>query len=403
MNNRGVALVISYMVIAVLSVLGSAVLTRTVSEKNICVNHSNSTRAFWVAEAGLQQGIRAFKNNDWSGWSELNATTKSLSATLGNSGEYSVTVSGLGSSSVVIASSGYSPGIGLEVNSGRTVTASYSRSMLFSAAAFGKSRVTLNGNASTDSYNSGIGAYGGINRGTKGDVITNGSTAGAITLTGSSTVNGNADTAPAGTVLLGPASRVTGSITHTNNDSIGEVSVPSELSGATSSTAIEIAGSTNQVLPSGNYKMPKINVSGNAQLTLSGDVNIYLTDAAALDITGSGRLVVLGNAKIYIDGSANISGAGVVNNSLLPEDFMLYGTSSSTSIQVSGSGVFYGGIYAPEASISVTGNGGVYGGVVGDAITVSGSSSIHFDEALSGISSGGGYIFGGWREIQSVN
>lgn len=398
MNNRGVALVISYMVIAVLSVLGSALLTRTVSEKNICINYSNSTRAFWVAEAGLQQGIRAFKNNDWSGWSEIDTATKSFSATLGNSGEYSVTVSGLGSNNLVITSSGYSPAIGLAVNSGRTVTASYSRSMLFSAAAFGKSRVTLNGNASTDSYNSDIGAYGGINRGSNGDVITSGSTAGAITLTGSSTINGNADTAPAGTVLLGPASRVTGSITHTNNDSIGEVSVPSELSGAFSGAAIEIAGSTNQVLTSGNYKMPKIKVSGNAQLTLNGDVNIYLTEAEALSITGSGRLVVLGNAKIYIDGSANISGAGVVNNSLLPENFTLYGTSSST-IQVSGSGIFYGGIYAPEASISVTGNGGVYGGVVGDIVTVSGSSSIHFDEALSEISSGGGYIFNGWREV----
>ncbi|MBN2830871.1 MAG: hypothetical protein JXL82_01140 [Candidatus Omnitrophica bacterium] len=67
MNNRGVALVISYMVVVVLSALGVTFITSTISEKNSTINYTNSTRAFWSAEGGLQQGIYAFKNNDWSG------------------------------------------------------------------------------------------------------------------------------------------------------------------------------------------------------------------------------------------------------------------------------------------------------------------------------------------------
>ncbi|MBN2830870.1 MAG: hypothetical protein JXL82_01135 [Candidatus Omnitrophica bacterium] len=299
----------------------------------------------------------------------------------------------------MITSVGFSAGLGTTVPSQRTVAESYIRSALFNSAAFGKSRVSLTGNAKTDSYNSTIGPYGGANRGSKGDVITNGDTIGTITLTGSSTINGNADTAPGGTVSLGPASRVTGSITHANADVPGQVSVPTGLSGLTSGTSINLSGSNNQSLPGGNYRMPSINISGNAQLTLSGDVNIYLTGTSALNITGSGRLVVSGNAKVYIDGSANISGAGVVNNTQLPKNFMLYGTFTSSNIQVSGSGVFYGGIYAPDTAVSVTGNGGLYGAVVGDTITVTGSSSIHFDEAFDVAGSAGGYSFESWQEI----
>ena len=56
MNKRGVALILSYMVIGVLTVFGSIFVSRSVTESNIARRYLNSTRALWIAEAGLAEG-----------------------------------------------------------------------------------------------------------------------------------------------------------------------------------------------------------------------------------------------------------------------------------------------------------------------------------------------------------
>jgi Tfp pilus assembly protein PilX len=403
MNNRGIALIASYMVIMVLTVLGSSFLMRSISEAKAAEYFSNSTRAFWVAESGLQIARIAFKDNNWANDNWLNAgmSAKRLTKSKGNAGHYVVEVNGIGTDNVVITSIGYSPDSSSPGFAERTISVSYSRSSsLFSYAAFGNTGVSLLGNARTDSYDSLIGAYGGVNIGSAGSVGTNGSSIGAITLTGSSRVNGDAETGPGGTVAQGWSCVVTGSITDTNNEPAAEVVVPGELSSLSSGSSINLAGSNSQVLDSGSYVMPSISVSGNAQLTLNGDVDIYLTGSSSLDVSGSGRLIINGTANIYIDGTANITGAGIVNSNQSPGNFILYGSPSSDSIQISGSGSMYAGIYAPNADVSITGNSGLYGAVVGDTVTLTGSSKIHYDEAFSDSGSGSGdYVSRNWQEI----
>jgi len=63
MNNRGVALIISYMVISVLTIISSVFLVRSSSESNIARSYSDSSRAFWIAEAGMAQGYQNWVNN----------------------------------------------------------------------------------------------------------------------------------------------------------------------------------------------------------------------------------------------------------------------------------------------------------------------------------------------------
>jgi len=58
MNNRGAALILSYIILAVLTIMGSAFVARSVSEGNIARRYFDSARAFWVAEAGLSRGYR---------------------------------------------------------------------------------------------------------------------------------------------------------------------------------------------------------------------------------------------------------------------------------------------------------------------------------------------------------
>lgn len=53
MNKRGVALILGFTVIVVLTILGGAIVSSSISERHFTERFIASTRAFWAAEAGL--------------------------------------------------------------------------------------------------------------------------------------------------------------------------------------------------------------------------------------------------------------------------------------------------------------------------------------------------------------
>lgn len=76
MNRRGAALIICYMVIVALSILAGAFLTRSISERSAAGKYFDSTQAFWLAEAGINQALYELRiggynvsgaENKWSG------------------------------------------------------------------------------------------------------------------------------------------------------------------------------------------------------------------------------------------------------------------------------------------------------------------------------------------------
>jgi hypothetical protein len=56
-NKKGAALIVTYMVIAVLLVLGAAFAVRSISESRIAERHKKATQAFAIAEAGLELAL----------------------------------------------------------------------------------------------------------------------------------------------------------------------------------------------------------------------------------------------------------------------------------------------------------------------------------------------------------
>jgi hypothetical protein len=68
MNKRGIALILSYMVIGVLVILGVGLVSRSVSERNIAFRYVNSNKAFWLAEAGVARAIKDFSQSPLSGF-----------------------------------------------------------------------------------------------------------------------------------------------------------------------------------------------------------------------------------------------------------------------------------------------------------------------------------------------
>jgi hypothetical protein len=84
MNKRGVALILTYMVIAALTILAVAFFNTTTNENTLAKRQVNSTRAFWIAEAGLARAYR-----DWS----TNVTLPTGAVSYGGGG-YTITLAG---------------------------------------------------------------------------------------------------------------------------------------------------------------------------------------------------------------------------------------------------------------------------------------------------------------------
>ena len=63
MNKKGSILVLSIFVIAILMILGIALLSQSITEHNLAKRYLNSTNAFWAAEAGINRALEELRSN----------------------------------------------------------------------------------------------------------------------------------------------------------------------------------------------------------------------------------------------------------------------------------------------------------------------------------------------------
>jgi hypothetical protein len=277
----------------------------------------------------------------------------------------------------------------------------------FTKAVFGDGGVSLEGNGFTDSYDSDKAPYNPLTAGKNGDVGTNATGPGAVSLSGNTVINGDASTGPGGTVTLADNAKVNGNETHDNNIVLPPVSIPDDLQKLPNGGSLSRSGGAS-FLPGGNYQYTDLTLSGQAILTVTGDVRMYLTStqANAFSIGGKATLIIAPGAslKIFSDGGCQIAGNGITNQNQIPEDFQFQSTYSSKldGIKTAGNGVLHGLIYAPKAMALIGGNGDTYGSIVAGYVQVVGESSTHYDESLANKSIEGlvmyEFVSGSWRE-----
>lgn len=133
---------------------------------------------------------------------------------------------------------------------------------------------------------------------------------------------------------------------------------------------------------SGDYRIDSLkNSSGD--VTINGNVRIYCT--GAITLLGVSKLYIAPGAslEIFVLGSITVSGNGIVNGSGLAANNTWYGLASTTTFDLSGSSQYVGTIYAPLSTVKLGGSADYVGGFVGNTVEVTGSSSVHFDEALT--------------------
>jgi Flp pilus assembly protein TadG len=228
----------------------------------------------------------------------------------------------------------------------------------------GLNYIKMGGNAS-DSYwsTSGAGSGNSGNIGSNGD----------ITLSGSSSIHGNAHPG-IGKSVIG-ASNVYGSTTP----------LTTALSYANGSAA-PYSSSNND-----NALLDPTIVSANSIDAKNKTANIPAGHYFLQDFSqgAGGSLTLLGPVTFYVYGSVSIGGSATVASNL-PKNLTIVMVPNPTtgaapgSISITSNSALYATIYAPQSALTMSGNGDLYGSVVAKSIDMTGSSAIHYDVALSG-------------------
>ncbi len=151
-------------------------------------------------------------------------------------------------------------------------------------------------------------------------------------------------------------------------------------------------------------------LTGNATLTILGNVTLILTAGSgvdALSVTGNASIIIPEGSKftVFVEGNVKIAGNGIANANPQPITFQLWGTNNTPGgqdIQVVGNGALKAALYAPNGNVTVVGNGDVMGSIVARSIRLAGNAMFHYDEALAYGEGNEPFAIARWRELTTA-
>jgi hypothetical protein len=123
--------------------------------------------------------------------------------------------------------------------------------------------------------------------------------------------------------------------------------------------------------------------------------------------SGSGYIVQAPGVHVtwVVDKDITVSGDSYQNQTGYAANNAFVGVGTNNKFTDSGSSVFTGTVLAPHYDATISGSGDFSGALISDTITISGSASMHYDEALGagGVNSTlGNYSFASWFEDNST-
>jgi hypothetical protein len=279
---------------------------------------------------------------------------------------------------------------------------------LFNYAAFGDEGVRM-GNGNTDSYDSRLGGYYSTSHGSNGDVGTNATHSGALSVGPNGEIDGDAiHPRNASASVVSSKGAITGSIGPADGDTAFRP-IPEPPSTAVRVRAVSASGQSNvrlQRVDDGSYIEPPI-APGDYVIESSGGASVRLSGKAELNFSATGV------TRLWLEGDLVIGGKGIANAYQLPPHLLIYGmppgyapgVPGCRSVTISGNGQLFAAVYAPKADITINGGGAtgdVFGSLVGKTITMNGNGTFfHYDEALAHVEGGvSSYRLNTWTQIK---
>lgn len=369
---RGSVIVLSLGVVIVVATLGASMMVRSLNEHQLGQRYAVREEALYLAEAALDQASFNLRT-------PTDPLDDVLTGTL-PTGTFQIEspVTQLGPTLWQVTTRGTSGPDQRRVEGVFQLTPQ----SVFQFALFGSQQVNVSGNAITDSYDSSLGPYNndpnspGYNAAHNGDVGTNGTNTGGVTVGGSIFVDGQMAVGPG---VADPVSVVSGYD-------------PAFITGGTSPPS----DTQDVVAQSSTFPMPPVapplgmacsdfTVTGNTTVTLDTDV-CY----SSLTIQGGGVLTTNGVAvKVYLTGALIARGNSTVGYAPDPSKMLFLMSSSGQATleegTITGSTSFYGALYGPQATINIQGNAEVFGSIIANQVNLTGSAVIHYDERLSDV------------------
>ncbi|MBI2884812.1 MAG: hypothetical protein HYY15_01405 [Candidatus Omnitrophica bacterium] len=394
--------------LTLVAVWGAAMTVRSHTERQVARRSMGVARSFQAAEAGTDTAlVQLAQDPNWLG---VGYTS------IGASG-YEVSVEPISSTLRRVTATGYAPSNDVSAE-GYQLRRIESIVLIepagpFDYGLFAGDTIHLDSNSLVDSYDSQLGTYGGTNVGTEGDVGSNSTSTGTITLDKNALITGDAVIGPGGdpaTAIIAGDSQVLGSEM--------SLSTAKELPGVifpsgSATSALVLSSSQIQRLPAGTYWYTSVQVGSNANVLVEGDATFYVEHAFSLD--SNAQFVTTCDTctiTIYVRGTGDAEESVVEmdSNSLLsaaadPTQLTLYvtgdGQASAGKIELDSNTQFYGAIYAPLSLLSLDSNSDLYGAAIAQSVEMDSNSAIHYDVALSSSGSGGGarVSITSWREI----
>ncbi|MDH7498897.1 MAG: pilus assembly PilX N-terminal domain-containing protein [candidate division NC10 bacterium] len=360
-DEQGAVLGIVIMLMALLFIVGWVLISLSVMQGQIASNEVEMIQALYVAEGGIHVALNQLNQG----------ITPSTSGSIGT-GQYVVSVTDVSPPSGTrrIDAYGYIPSQA-SARAMKRVSVLVMRPSPFNWGAFGDTKVTLGGGALTDSFDSGVGAYGPSNVYSNGDVGSNGN----IDFSGKTTqVRGDAT---AGGTVQDP-NKVTGVSTN------GAPPVPLSLVDCPAGGYTPAASVPTGTGITYNATTGDLNISVGANLTLAPGTyyfhNVSMTGGSTLTVAGGGSVV------IYCSGQFDLTGGTVVNPSGFAANMVVYGCGTNTTDWiVTGGATAYYAVYAPTHKLTFPGGSAFYGSVVGKEVVNTVGAFIHYDEALTRI------------------
>jgi hypothetical protein len=130
------------------------------------------------------------------------------------------------------------------------------------------------------------------------------------------------------------------------------------------------------ILPQGDYVFTgNTSPSGNGWL-IKGKVRIHINGDYRSTLNGPAiTLATNSSLELYLGGEMDLGGQTVINPTGLTSHCMIFGLNSCSA-------AVYARIYAPYAYVEISGGFDFFGSVVSDRMKFSGTSALHYDEAL---------------------
>lgn len=414
----------------ILAIIGAMVIGSYLSMASNEFRLANRTlqlqSAMNLAEAGLEEGIDAINQSDWSGWTSVGSNgyiRKVSDFTFSDSrtGPFRVYVEDYDTLPILAAEGRIISEDGSEIV--KQIRVHLQRSSPFSNGLTAKDTISFSGNnVSVDAYDSTLGPWNGsTNRLDQGTVASLSVDNGALDVGNGdiwgyvATGGGTPDVGSSGSIMgVGSTDRIDSSRISTSfYADLPDVTVPvgtmhgiSYIVDSTTITSLTL-GSTGTSSNPEVYHIPSYSLSGTDTLEIVGPTVIIVD--GSFSVSGSASIHidsdVDGTLELYAAGDVSISGNGVINDAINPEAFQLWGTApagTSQSISVTGNGDMAGVFYTPNADLTLVGNGGISGAAVGKTIDMTGNAAFHYDINLANFAKQSKFTIARWRELRGV-